>query len=76
MKWASDRLKDDKSLVLKVVTDNGFALSNASGALRADEDVISAAVGNQKKAEIYAIIEPTNGGFVQPFVKDQPLNSA
>lgn len=76
IKWASERLKGDKGLVLDAVTKNGFALSFVSRELRADEDVISAAVDNQKKAEIYAIKKPTNGGYVQPFVNDQPLDVA
>ena len=77
IKWASERLKGVKGLVLDAVAKNGFALSYVSKSLRADSDVISAAVVNQEKAEVYAIKKPTNGGFEQPSVDDnQPLDVA
>ena len=54
MEYASDRLKNDKSLVMLAVNNYGYAIEYASTDLKNDPDVVLSAARNRVNSFRYA----------------------
>ena len=54
LKYASDRLKDDKDIVIEAVKNNGFALEFASDRLKNDKEIVLEAVKQNRYSLRYA----------------------
>jgi hypothetical protein len=54
LQYASDKLKDDKEIVLAAVKQNGMALEYASKLMQGDKEIVKFAVAKDKRASQFA----------------------
>ena len=66
--YASQKLRDDKDVVLAAVTNKAIILKYASQRLRADKDIALAAVKQNKKSFSYIADELKNDEDIQNII--------
>ena len=82
LQYASEKLKDDREIVLAAVTKSGSALEFASDKLKDDKEIVLTAVTNRGYSLQYAstklkddkeivLVAVTNGGFALQYASDK-----